>query len=228
MPPVIRTRARLRAVGLDPSGQTAATIECPPTALPEAGQALLATPRLAPPPIPFSLYPFELEPDGFRCLIPAGQRWLPGDELDVMGPIGHGFKPPEGADRWLLISAAGGAGPLTPLIAAALASDAAVALDCPDPPVDLNSEVELLAAAEEALGWADYMAINLGPKPIADLRLLIGLAAPFAPSCPTDVLLPWELPCGFGGCLSCGLATPDGWRLACRAGPVFRWDDLSV
>ncbi|MGA9531464.1 MAG: hypothetical protein WBR18_02000 [Anaerolineales bacterium] len=225
---MIRARARLRAVGLDPYGRPTATILYDPATLPAPGQALLATPLLAPPAIPFSLYPIQLNPDGFRCLVPNGQRWLPGDEIDLLGPIGRGFAPPERARRWLLVGADDGAGPLTPLIDAALASDAAVALTCPHPPADLAADVELLASADEALDWADYLAINLGSRPIADLRSLIGRPQPSEPPCPTDVLLPWDLPCGFGGCLSCGLPTSNGWKLACRHGPVIPWGDLRV
>lgn len=225
---MIRTLALVSAVGLDPSGQRTATLHCPPAALPSAGQAVLAAPRLALAAMPFSLYPIQLDSKGFRSRVPMGQRWLPGDEIDLVGPIGRGFAPPDGSARWLLISAEGGPGPLMPLVETALAAEAAVALVCPNPPDELPADVELLPTAEEAVDWADYLAIDLGTRGIADLRRLVGLESPFDPGCTTEILLPWTLPCGFGGCLSCGLPTRDGWRLACQYGPVFQWGELRV
>lgn len=223
---MIRSSALVRSVGLDPAGRSTVRISCDPSVVPAAGQAMLALPSEDPATIRFTLYPVEVTAEGFRCLMPAGQRWLPGDQLNLLGPIGRGFAPPAGSRRRLLVAAAGSAWPLRPLIRASLEAGADVALSCPAPAPDLAADVELLASPVEALGWADYLAVDLGPYSPGELRSTIGLERPFDPPCPTEVLLSRDLVCGFGGCLGCGLATADGWGLICQRGPVFPWDEL--
>jgi hypothetical protein len=189
---------------------------------------VLAIPAQHPSAIPFTLYPIQLDQDGFRCRLPAGERWLPGDRVDLIGPIGHGFSPPTRAERWLLVDAEGPGSPLEPLIGLGLRTGAAIALTTPHPPAQLPADVELLASAADGLAWADYLAANLGRRPVTDLHEIVGISADAQPPVPTEVLLARPLPCGFGGCLGCGVAMHTGWALACQHGPVFAWDQLRV
>jgi dihydroorotate dehydrogenase electron transfer subunit len=60
-----------------------------------------------------ALFPIALEEEGFSLLLPregALNRLVPGDELDCIGPLGHGFPLPPTAQSLLLLAQAEGYG----------------------------------------------------------------------------------------------------------------------
>jgi dihydroorotate dehydrogenase electron transfer subunit len=167
--------------------------------------------------------------------------WLlsrtPGDEIDVLGPLGNGFTITPHCRNLLLVGDAATAGALLPLAGPLLDRGGRVTVlmqsEAASPPpirdtlplaVELHVEakVNLLAALGGLSAWADQIALCL---PAADLsgvartlrasrfRLDVGFA---------QALVITPLPCGCGACLAC--LTPlanGGFTRACVHGPVF-------
>ncbi len=166
----------------------------------------------------------------------------PGATASVMGPIGHGWKAPEGVKTALLIAGGVGGAPLfmhaQELVAAGvqvevvLGAQTAEALVCEPKYTELLGHEPHLATDDGTRGHAgfvttvaeeliakqqfDYVAI-CGPEPmmriVSDATLKAGL--------PTFVSLEKRMACGIGACLSCIVETVDGRKRSCVDGPVF-------
>jgi dihydroorotate dehydrogenase electron transfer subunit len=119
---------------------------------------------------------------------------------------------------------------LQPLMQNALDQGAAVALFTDHPLPSLPSAVEAnpLEALQEALTWADYLAVDLPPQTIPELSRLLGVErGPRALPCPAQALVHLPMPCGgLADCGACAIETRGGWKLACDDGPVFELIDL--
>jgi dihydroorotate dehydrogenase electron transfer subunit len=176
-----------------------------------------------------------------------GLAWLtarmPGDRLDLLGPLGRGFPHPA-AGRNLLLAGDGPAiGPLLAQMEAGLAAGAAVTLALGGsrasalyPVGQLPPAVELQAATldgalghhgpltdllPELLRWADLVCA-VGSSAL--YQALKRQAAEFRPTLAGFLYglpTPPPMACGVGVCLSCRV----GPKLACSDGPVF---DLAV
>lgn len=176
---------------------------------------------------------------------------LPGTELDLMGPLGHGFSPlPQDRDCCLL---GGGYGCAAMLFAARRAVESGR-----KPPVALlgaRSQGDILLAKEFAelgcevristddgsLGVQGRITVLLeellksspdaflaacGPRPM--LKAVALMAAANAPGSLCEVSLDERMCCGVGACFGCVLkvkdeTTPEGWKYlrSCKEGPVF-------
>ena len=203
-------------------GRHAARLSCPPALIPAPGQYLLAydatdlDSSLAHP-----VYAAGLCPEGFYAAPPLPIKWLPGAELTLRGPLGHGFTLPV-SSRFVALAALGGTcARLLSLLERALAQKAAVVLLTDDPPNDLPSAIEIspLSALPETARWSDYLAIDIpratiqeAIKPIHELNN-IGYA---------QVFIETSVPCGgIGECGLCAVSLRKGYKLACKDGPVF-------
>ena len=203
----------------------------------EAGCAVLA--RLQDAYLRRTWWPCAMDASGFSILVDsaysAGLR--AGDSIDVIGPVGRGFRVADLTRRLLLIATESNApapaiAPLLPLIARALASNREVTLAyaIPEdmrayplsalPPalevIGVEGE-DLLPHLGDALAWADQI-FCCGSREWTQ-RVSAHVARMRLRTRPEfmQVLNMLDLPCGLGVCRACW----NGSRLACVAGPVF-------
>ena len=204
-------------------------ISCPEMGIPDPGQATLGFKPSADAIRRFTLYPSEIFEDWFRCPIPKGQAWRPGDQLDLLGPIGRGFSSPAESRRWFLMASDSQFQPLLPLLSLAEDKGASVVVFGGNHRIsELPESVEVLSEAEPALEWADFAAFSLPQAALGQIRRRWGRYQDLPLPCPAQILITDSLPCGFGGCLCCGLSTSRGWALRCQQGPVFNLEELDV
>ena len=169
----------------------------------------------------------------------------PGQQLDLIGPIGTGWQVPAGTKRALLVG--GGVGtPALALLARGLA-EGGVALDCvigaqtagklcciehlsraarasggsvhvttDDGSAGTHGFVTAVSDGLIASGAYDYVAV-CGPAPM--------MASAVRPALATDAVVQVSaerlMACGVGACLSCVVETTHGRRRCCVDGPVF-------
>jgi dihydroorotate dehydrogenase electron transfer subunit len=226
-----RAEITLTEVRLDPDGLLSGLVECPPGLAPAPGQYLLAHASGSAETLPAALFPAGLlpTPSGFEIAPPLPPGWTSGTRLVARGPLGRGFTLPGSARQVALVAAHGSPHPLIPLAGAALVQGAAVALYARRVPAGLPSEVEVLPldALAEVLGWADFIAIQMQPGGLGALRRRLGLAPHAILPVPAQVLLQVPMPCGgTGECGICAVATRKGWKLTCKDGPVFDFNEL--
>lgn len=226
-----RMEILLSEVRLDQDGLLSGLVECPPGLAPGPGQYLLARACGSAEALPTALFPAGLlpTPAGFEIAPPLPPGWTSGTRLAVRGPLGRGFHLPATARQVALVAANGSPYPLLPLAGAALVQGAAVALYARRVPAGLPSEVEVLPleALAEATRWADYLAVQMQPGGLAGLRRRFGLAPQAVMPVPAQVLVQAPMPCGgMAECGICAVATRKGWKLACKDGPVFDFNEL--
>jgi dihydroorotate dehydrogenase electron transfer subunit len=198
------------------------------------------------------IFPTPLEDDNLMLLLrPApdpGLAWLltrmPGDKLDVIGPLGLGFPLPDTIRNLLLVSDTQALDPLLGQMRRAIDAGISVTLALGGsqastlyPVSALPPVVEFQAATldgslgqhgsvtdllPELLPWADLVcvvgSINL-------YRVLKAQAEKARLEAEAGFLYGlvannW-LACGVGACLSCALETETGLKLTCVDGPVF-------
>jgi dihydroorotate dehydrogenase electron transfer subunit len=198
---------------------------------------------------PFSI--FQVSADTLSILYKTiGQgtevlaRMRPGDELNLIGPLGHGFTvPPAGGDTPILV--AGGYGMAALYLLAQRSPQKGIAF------VGGRRRVDILCEDEfHALGWEVRVTTEdgshgeaglvtqalltelkrgatrrklfaCGPTPM--LEAVGQLAAQF--DLPAELSLDEHMGCGIGVCLTCvvPIKTADGWEYqrTCTEGPVF-------
>jgi NAD(P)H-flavin reductase len=148
---------------------------------------------------------------GTRALVALG----PGEHVDVLGPLGNGFR--LDVDRPLLVGGGIGLAPL-PYLAQRLGG----------PPAVLGFRTELHAQAATLLPGAEvvieptlvtdaldpgYDVLACGPEPMLEA---VGRLAP-------DAQLAWEAPmaCGYGACYGCVVEIEGRLARLCVEGPVL-------
>lgn len=225
-------KVRVSEVLLESYQNAAARLSGPLQAVPRPGQFLQAyDPADALAVLPASIFlagegaglPSNGEVD-FAVAGPLPASWQPGVQLRVRGPLGRGFAMPK-ATRRLVLAATANPGRLLPLLAAA----PEVALFCDAPAGDLPAAVEVqpLAALPAALGWADFLALDIEPERLDDLPALLGLKERLPKTLRSQALVAPPMPCGgLAQCGVCTLAAARGPRLACEHGPVFDLAEL--
>lgn len=190
-------------------------------------------------------------------VVGPGTEWLygrqVGESLDVLGPLGRGFVPPDPRRPWLLIG--GGVG-IPPIFAAygawrdrmrervtvvlgARTRDALIMADdfsalglSPVVVTDDGSRGEQGTVMGPAGRWLDQhpdgQVMACGPTPMLarvhqEARRVAG---------PMQLALEQRMGCGIGACLACVIpATPVGpqgprYRRVCTDGPVFSHEEL--
>ena len=170
-----------------------------------------------------------------------------GDAVEMIGPIGRGWQPPEGCKRALIVAGGVGSAPLYPLAeeltAAGIATDAILGASTIDALVArerygavLGCEpacstddgtygragfctplVEEARAAAAAEGAPYDYVACCGPEPL--MKIVAGMADAAGVFC--EVSMERRMACGVGACLSCVVDTTAGKRRACVDGPVF-------
>jgi len=173
-----------------------------------------------------------------------GSAWLvrrqPGEELDCLGPLGHGFRLLPQARNLLMVGGGYGVAPLVGLAERALTRGASVTLAVGAAtrahvfPTDLlPPEIEYLVATDDgSAGHAGYVT-DLVPDrlawaeavyacgPLAMMSALARIIRAEAPAKPTQVAMEERMGCAMGVCLGCVVETTRGPLRVCTEGPVF-------
>lgn len=206
--------------------RAAARILCPPQLVPAPGQYLLAHDG-SDAPLAVSVFPAGPAVDGFLAAPSLPRAWTPGTPLHLRGPLGRGFSLPSTARRVALLAWNDLPARLLALLPQAFEQGAAVTLVCATTPRDLPPEVEVqpVQALEEALAWADFLAVDVGRESLPGLRERLGKQA--QPAAQIQVLVHTGMPCGaLAECGVCAVRMRNGWKMACKDGPVFDWSEL--
>ncbi|HUF38595.1 MAG TPA: hypothetical protein VMN57_08730 [Anaerolineales bacterium] len=215
---------RILEFRLEPDGHRTVRIGCDPKAAPAPGRYLLADlPADLDSLLAAALFSSLSFPDGFLAAPldgPLPPAWELGAELRLRGPLGRGFNLPPAVRNLALAAAGDTAARLLPLVERA--GSAALFTDLPVPDLPTRVEVQPLAALPEALGWADFVAVDIPLGRVEDLGGILGEPAALPVTLPAgQVLVHGPMPCG--GLGECGLcALPAGRRsiLLCVEGPV--------
>ncbi len=177
----------------------------------------------------------------------------PGQEMDVVGPLGHGWTLPDDATHALLVAGGLGSAPLG-MLAEDLAERGIAVVVAQGAPTsqrlvgrgvfesvarrvefatDDGSEGHhgFVTAISEALLLAEDFDTVYVCGPEAMQRIVAAQAADHGVYC--EVSLERLMACGIGACLSCVVSTVHGLRRACVNGPVFCsadviWDPSEV
>ncbi|HSC92434.1 MAG TPA: hypothetical protein VLB86_12325 [Gaiellaceae bacterium] len=177
--------------------------------------------------------PGRLLPRPFSlCLAPAGELAFlvdavgpgtraiaaaaPGDELHVLGPLGHGFR--LDVPRPLLVAGGIGVAPL-PYLSAALGGPPAVlgfrsARHAEAAALVPNAEVVVDPTLVTDVLPDGHDVLACGPEPMLEA---------VRARCPGSQLA-WEAPmaCGYGACYGCAVEVDGEWKRLCVEGPVVR------
>lgn len=179
--------------------------------------------------LPSILFPLDWNENGILLPEPERVKWQVGTILKLHAPLGNGFKPPLSARRFALVDPAGSAERLLPILKLPQAGEAAIVVLREMADLELPEEVEALpvSALGEILDWADYIAIDWAfNAPIADLSGF-GFAQGFSNRADIQVLMRFPVFCGLNSeCGLCSVKTRRGWKLGCKDGPVFDWNEL--
>jgi len=153
-------------------------------------------------------------------------QWKIGETLSLWGPLGPGFTPPMGTNKWLLASFEYPPERLFSLIQSGIDRGAAMSLCTDHLPPYLPAQVEWIPEIADALLWADYLALDLPVEAIPSLRSKLGSLPDEKLPFFAQILVSQPMPCGMGVCYACALKGVQGLTLACTDGPVFRLDQL--
>lgn len=198
-------------------------------------------------PVREALFPAAVDAEGFAALVTPRHpvtRLLPATPVDLLGPLGHGFR--LGAlSRLLLVAEAACLPPLLPLLQAA--PSVALVLEAPTrallPPLErIPPTVELhlitqdgsvghLGTLEqrhdgasplaELLAWAEGVCFSCEPERYPALAQEVRRARLYPAPDFAQALVQVAMPCGAGACDICRVDTLHGERRACIDGPVF-------
>jgi NAD(P)H-flavin reductase len=224
-------KGRVREIRLGASGLVEVSIVCPAAMVPGAGQylmaiepddeqALLATP----------LFAIETVNQGFWAAPLHHVRWSPGANLELIGPLGHGFDLPGDVQRLGLVAMGETVSRLLPLVRKAGQILAGIALftDLHLPALPSAVEVHPLVSVKDALDWPDYLALDVPLEQLEVLRQVLGIPVVSLLPCPAQILVTTPMPCaGLAQCGVCAVHGRRGWKLTCEDGPVFDLRSLS-
>jgi dihydroorotate dehydrogenase electron transfer subunit len=180
------------------------------------------------------------------AVVGTGTEWLsrrrPGDQVDILGPLGNGFSLNSSSRSILLVAGGMGIAPLCFLARSALnkglkvkllAGAATAGQLCPERLLPEGSETIICtedgsagvkglvtACLQEHVPQADQI---LACGPVAMYRAMAGLVG----DRPTQVSLEVRMGCGLGFCYACTIRTRQGLKQVCKDGPVFEIQDVT-
>lgn len=180
---------------------------------------------------------YQVVGKGTRALAEAD----PGTEMDLIGPLGHGWEIPAGAAHALVVAGGLGAAPMGMLVEELARLGVAVTVAQGAPTVGRllarelfeqtcrRAEVATDDGSAGTCGFVTALTDDLiaadrpdviyacGPEPMQ--RIVAAQAA--QAGIPCQVSLERLMACGVGACLSCVVSTVAGRKRACVDGPVF-------
>lgn len=210
------------------NGLRHARIDCPANLVPAAGQYLLASDS-SDSTLPAPIFYTESVPQGFIAAPPFPDSWNPGQEVYLRGPLGRGFVLPSSARKVALVAFDASPARLYGLIAPALTQKAAVVLLCNSLLDNLPDAVELqpISMLPEIMDWADYIAFDVARDNLPGLSERAFNGAPKKALYEAQVLIRTPLACGgMAECGVCAVMVRSGWKMSCKDGPVFNWNDF--
>lgn len=179
---------------------------------------------------------------GTRALSLSGR----GDEMDVIGPLGHGWEMPDTISHALLVCGGLGAAPMGMLATELAARGVAVSVAQGAPTAQRLVARELFADAarrheiatdDGSAGHHGFVTALVEPLLAGDSPDVVYVCGPeamqrivaaqaSAAGVPCQVSLERLMGCGIGACLSCVVSTVHGQKRACVDGPVFSADEV--
>jgi dihydroorotate dehydrogenase electron transfer subunit len=180
-----------------------------------------------------------------------GTRWLserlPGDSVDLLGPLGNGFTIDNNHRRLLLVAGGIGIAPLQFLAQETVKQDFDVTMVSGAKmvsqlyPQKLLPSATCVVATEDGSCGEKGLATDLIPRfndrvdrifacgPMAMYRSMAQNA--LLKGKEVQVSLEARMACGFGVCYGCTVRTVNGLKQVCKDGPVFNladiiWDEL--
>jgi len=213
-----------------------ARISCPAKLTPSPGQYLLAS-HASHSPLPVPIFYTDSAPQGvavaprrhFIASPPIPQSWMPGMDIFLRGPLGHGFKIPASARKVGLIAFDDFPSRLRGLIRPFLSQEAAVVLVSDFASGNLPDDVEVqpLSALSEIIEWADTLAFDVARENLPGLRERLGKRNQLSSGNEAQILIRTPVPCGgIADCGVCAVTLKSSWKMACKEGPVFDLRDL--
>jgi len=217
-------------------GSRHARIACPSHLLPSPGQYLLAGDGSTSP-LPVPLFHTDSAAEGgstapwrhFIAASPIPDSWHPGIELQLRGPLGRGFNLPFTSRKVGLVAFADSPARLRGLVGPALKQNAAVVLVCEGSPDHLPDDVEVqpISAMSDIVEWADYLALDVARENLKQLRERLEKLNQLVSRKDVQVLVHTPMPCGgVAECGICAVPLKASWKLACKDGPVFDWQEI--
>lgn len=203
-------------------------VACPPGLIPSPGQYLLAGDG-SDASLPVPLFHTDSASQGFIATTVTPDWWHPGLELSLRGPLGRGLTLPASARRVGLVAFEDSPSRLRGLIRPALKQEAAVVLVCTSTPENLPDDVEVqpMSALQEIADWADYLACDVDRENLHRLKERLGKLNKLPAEGGTQILIHTPVPCGgIADCGVCAVRFKSDWKLACKDGPVFDWNEL--
>lgn len=208
-------------------GGVAALVNLDRSVLPLPGQYFKVAAYLAGTVLPVTAFPLDAGGNRLALLPETAQAWYLGEELNLRGPLGNGFRLTTAAERIGLVSYKHcNAACLLPLANVLLAAGKEVALVTDAPVQGLPLTVEILPGdqAEEVDAWADALAIWAGQQDIPALLHDFGKESARKT---VEIFIQSNMPCaGLAACGVCAILTKKGWKHACKEGPVFQLSEL--
>ena len=206
-----------------------ARILCPPELIPAPGQYILAHAHGSDSPLAVPVFFSDSAPNGFRSAPFLPLSWGPGTQLNLRGPLGHGFSVPAFARKVALIAFDESPARLRGLIDIALKQEAEVVLVCDTSADDVPEAVEVqpLQAMNDIYQWADYAAFDVGRENLNQLREMLGKKNQAKQPREAQILVRAPMPCGaLAECGICALTVRHEWKMICKDGPVFELSSI--
>ncbi|MCX8007525.1 MAG: dihydroorotate dehydrogenase electron transfer subunit [Coriobacteriia bacterium] len=183
-------------------------------------------------------------------VVGVGTRWLaermPGDAMDAVGPLGTGWRVPDGIVHALLVAGGLGAAPLGMLaehlagrgVAVTVAQGAPSAERLVGGPLFEQVARRVATATDDGSAGVRGLVTAVVPELLGEDRpdavfacgpeAMMQAVARHAAGAgiPCQVSLERLMACGVGACLSCTVSTTKGIKRACADGPVFDAGDV--
>jgi hypothetical protein len=218
-------KGQLSEIYLDSRAQ----ILCPPELIPAPGQYLLAHAFGTDDPLAVPIFFSDSALHGF-CAAPfLPLTWRPGTQLNLRGPLGHGFSIPPFARKVALIAFDDSPARLLGLISIALKQEAEIVLVCNSAVDDMPEAVEVqpLQALTDIYQWADYAALDVARENLNQLGERLGVGKQAGAPREAQVLIRAPMPCGaIAECGVCALTIRHEWKMICKDGPVFELNSI--
>jgi hypothetical protein len=204
-------------------------IKCAPDLIPAPGQYILAHANGSDSPLAVPIFFSDSAPNGFRAAPFLPLAWTLGTQLNLRGPLGHGFSIPAFAHKVALITFDESPARLHGLISIALKQDAEVVLVSNMVLDDMPEAVEIQPsqALTDIYQWADYAAFDVARENLNQLGEMLGEQEQAKAPREAQVLVRAPMPCGaLAECGVCALTIRHEWKMICKDGPVFELNSI--